>query len=278
MDRFVELGGNFLDTARVYNDWKPGGKGRSERILGEWIKSRGAQDSIVVATKGGHPDLNYPDISRVRREEISKDIELSRKALGLEKLSLFYLHRDDLSIPVSDIIDWMNEFVEKGWISYFGCSNWNAERIAEANKYADKQGLLRFSAVQNGWSIGTRFSMPYEDTNMVIMGKSLLNFHKQSKLPSVPYNSQASGYFTKFITNPDKITGTVFDTADNRQLAQKLKHLADNDPQRVMEYVMGFFLNRPFQVVPVIGARSISQLESSVMAAENAVYPMWLSE
>ncbi|MDB6115627.1 MAG: aldo/keto reductase, partial [Lacunisphaera sp.] len=54
LDRYVELGGNFIDTARIYSDWVPGEKRRSERIIGDWLQARGHRDQLVVATKGAH--------------------------------------------------------------------------------------------------------------------------------------------------------------------------------------------------------------------------------
>lgn len=64
----------------------------------------------------------------------------------------------------------MNEFVEKGLISSFGYSNWNAKCIADANMYEEKYGIQSFTAVQNGWSRGSRVRRPFEDTSMIVMG------------------------------------------------------------------------------------------------------------
>ena len=65
LDRFVELGGNFIDTARIYSDWVPGELRRSERILGDWLTARRCRDRVVIATKGAHPFVETPDRPRI---------------------------------------------------------------------------------------------------------------------------------------------------------------------------------------------------------------------
>ena len=80
LDAFVEAGGNFLDTANVYGKWNADKKNHSEEVIGRYLKSRNAYDKIIVATKGGHFDLDTPDISRVNQPEVEKDIEEGFKA------------------------------------------------------------------------------------------------------------------------------------------------------------------------------------------------------
>ena len=95
LDRFAELGGNFLDTARVYAAWLPGGEGASERTIGAWLKSRDMAASCIVATKGAHPNLATMRISRLTPAEIAADVSASLEALGVEAIDLYWLHRDD---------------------------------------------------------------------------------------------------------------------------------------------------------------------------------------
>ena len=83
LDLFAELGGNFLDTARVYAAWLPGGTGASERTIGAWLKRRGMAGRVIVATKGGHPDLATMHISRLSPQEIAADVAASLDALGV---------------------------------------------------------------------------------------------------------------------------------------------------------------------------------------------------
>lgn len=81
LDLYVELGGNVIDTARIYNDWIDGEIGRSERVIGEWIKYRGGHDDLVIVTKGGHPPLENMQTSRLSKEDMTYDLNKSLDAL-----------------------------------------------------------------------------------------------------------------------------------------------------------------------------------------------------
>src|SRR4051812_32906057 len=74
LDRFVDLGGNFIDTARVYSDWTPGEKRRSERIIGDWLRRRRNRDRLVIATKGAHPFFESIDVPRSSAAELRDDL------------------------------------------------------------------------------------------------------------------------------------------------------------------------------------------------------------
>ena len=74
LDKFFEMGGNFLDTAHVYADWIPGEKSSSEKTIGKWMRERGIRDKIIIGTKGGHPLLSGEMIMRLSREELTSDL------------------------------------------------------------------------------------------------------------------------------------------------------------------------------------------------------------
>src|SRR5215218_9277291 len=97
LDAFFDQGGNFLDTARVYSEWRPGGANASESTLGAWMRQRGRRDSMVVATKGAHPDLKAMHIPRLSQADIQADIEASLKYLQTDVIDLYWLHRDDVN-------------------------------------------------------------------------------------------------------------------------------------------------------------------------------------
>src|SRR5690606_27483631 len=154
LDRFVAGGGNFIDTARIYSDWLPGERHRSERVLGDWLRSRGNRDSVVVATKGAHPDLASPTIPRSSTAEIRADLEGSLRSLGLDVIDLYWLHRDDPSRPVEYFIDLLDGFQREGLIRAFGASNWSADRLRAAHAYASRSGRHGFVANQPMWCLG----------------------------------------------------------------------------------------------------------------------------
>ena len=105
LDRFVEQGGNFLDTARIYADWVPNAeRSASEKTVGKWLQARGYQDSVIVATKGAHPLLGTRKPT-MERSDLTHQIEESCRNLNLDRIPLYYLHRDDVELPVEYIMD-----------------------------------------------------------------------------------------------------------------------------------------------------------------------------
>lgn len=189
MDTFVEMGGTHIDTARLY------AKGESEKIVGKWVKSRKA-DNIFVSTKGGFPDDATPNIMRLREDEIRHDVEKSLKALDVDCIEFYWLHRDDEKRPVEEIIDYLNDLVKEGKIKSFGASNWRAERIIEANNYAQINDKKGFSASQ------IRFSPALlveggDDRTLITMDSKEFDIYKTLGLPVAAYASQAKGFFSK---------------------------------------------------------------------------------
>ena len=117
LDEFVRLGGNFIDTANVYCRCVQGNGNSAERFLGEWLKSRGAYQDVVIATKGAHYDMEKPEISRVTEDAIRFDVEESMQTMGLDVLDFYWLHRDDEKKPVEEIIDILEALKKEGKIS-----------------------------------------------------------------------------------------------------------------------------------------------------------------
>ena len=135
LDAFVEHGGTIIDTAAVYNDWVPGEGRRAEGIIGEWMR-RGPQRNLFICTKGGHPRLGQMDQSRLDAASITADVEGSLGRLGVKRLDLFYLHRDDPDLPVEPILAPLRRLVDDGKIASVGLSNWKSERVAAARAAA----------------------------------------------------------------------------------------------------------------------------------------------
>ncbi len=124
LDLYAESGGNFVDTASVYANWLAGEKHQSEKTVGRWLADRGLRDRIVLATKGAHPDMATMDVPRMSRAEIEDDLNTSLINLQTDVIDLYWLHRDDPSRPVEEILATLNAQVQAGKIRYFGCSNW----------------------------------------------------------------------------------------------------------------------------------------------------------
>ena len=139
-DEYFECGGNTFDTAHIY------GGGEQERLLGWWMKHRGIRDLVAVISKGAHSPNCFP-------AKVSDQLRQSLDRLQTDRADVYFLHRDNLDVPVAEFIDVLNEHVEAGRIGAFGGSNWTAARIAEANAYAEQSGKRGFAAVSNNFSL-----------------------------------------------------------------------------------------------------------------------------
>lgn len=283
LDRFVELGGNFLDTARSYGDWIPDApKGASERAIGDWLKRRGSRDGIVIATKGCMVDLRVGDWrNRVTPEDLASDLGESLEHLGIATIDLYWLHADNPEAPVAAIIDALIGHQKAGRIRYFGASNWTPDRIGEAQAYARSIGHQGFVAVQPFWGL----AKPNED-NRTALGygpyyeSGFAAVH--ADLPMIPYSSQSRGYFTKVEKGgeeslSDDLRQMYADKANPARL-KAAQAIAKNHGASTNDITLAYLVNQPLTTIPIIGASSTDQLAESVAAASIKLTPAELAQ
>ena len=148
LDAYVEAGGNFLDTATVYSTWVPGNTGgESEAIIGRWLASRGRPDDLVIATKVGYPGDPHMRAG-LDRENVVAGIEGSLARLGVDRIDLYYAHKDDESISLEEALTNLDALVEDGLVRHLAASNYTAGRLAESLAVSDATGLARFEGFQ----------------------------------------------------------------------------------------------------------------------------------
>src|SRR6202048_3565865 len=138
INRYLEAGGNVLDTAEVYAEWIPGGSHRSEEFLGQWLRKRKSRDGLILSTKGAHPRLHSMPIPRMSKQDVESDLNSSLRRLGVDCVDIYWLHRDDVATPVEDILLMLEEFRKAGKIRYAGFSNWTQTRADAARTAAEK--------------------------------------------------------------------------------------------------------------------------------------------
>ncbi|MCJ7822094.1 MAG: aldo/keto reductase, partial [Armatimonadetes bacterium] len=196
LDAYFEAGGNFVDTANIYAAWLENGVGASERTIGEWLRARGVRDRIVLATKGAHPLIGAREkIGRCAKAQIEHDLSESLERLGLDCVDLYWLHYDEPTRPVGEIIEGLAKVLASGRIRSYGASNWATERIEAATTSAAEHGLPPFVASEPWWSLGAAAGGPQSDTPTTQDADPLRAWHIRTGLPMVPYSSQANGYF-----------------------------------------------------------------------------------
>jgi aryl-alcohol dehydrogenase-like predicted oxidoreductase len=264
--KYLEFGGNFIDTAHCYAFWMPNGGGASERFVGKAVKTFG-RNSMIVATKGGHvgvpPDYPRPD-AFMEPELVQKDLTESLERLELDQVDLYYLHRDDPRMPVDEIISAVNGFVNAGQVRYLGASNWSVERYRAANAYAQKNGLHPFVVLQNEWSLAHP-SSPNSDapgSNRTIDDKELEPLGRED-IAVAAYTPTANGYFAT-----DGVRGRRNDNQVSRQRLARVQKLAAEKGWTQNQVALAYLLNHPFPTIAVIGTRDPAHLADAVGASE----------
>ncbi len=270
LDRYVALGGNFLDTARIYSDWLPGEKRRSERVLGDWLQARGHRDRLVIATKGAHAFIESLDTPRTSTAEIRDDLEGSLRTLRTGVIDLYWLHRDDASRPVEHFVDLLNTFVREGKIRAFGGSNWSAARLRAANDYARQTGQQGFAASQPLWCLGSAQMRTPKDPGLVRFDAAAFRFHTETGIAVIPYTSQAKGFYTKFAlpeeNRPADLAQHDFYTTPCLSAAMVAVEIARRRGVQTSAIVLAYLWSHRFPVIPIVGCRTLAQLEDCVAA------------
>lgn len=268
LDAYVEQGGNFLDSAKVYADWLPIERSASERTIGRWLKSRGNRHQVIIATKGAHPNLATMHIQRLSRQEIAADVQASLDHLQVDTIDLYWLHRDDPQRPAGEIIESLNEQLKAGHIRYFGCSNWQAGRIQIAQAYSAQHALQGFVADQMMWSLAAVDAGRMADQTLVVMDESLKAYHAGSGMAAVPYSSQAGGLFQKLVAGRLQHPAPFYRMDENRHRLVRAQQLASDADLTLTQVTLGYLLSQPFPCIPIVGCHTLEQLRDSLSAAE----------
>ena len=149
MDRAVDAGINFFDTADAY------GGGRSETFIGNWIKARGSavRERVLLGSKVFNPVGPGPNDRGLSRRHILRQIDASLSRLRTDRLDMYLIHEPDPETPLEETLDALDTIVREGKVLYVGASNIEAWRLARALWISDARGLARFEWVQNSYSL-----------------------------------------------------------------------------------------------------------------------------
>jgi aryl-alcohol dehydrogenase-like predicted oxidoreductase len=147
LDRYVAAGGNFVDTADAYSAWIPGHRGgESETLIGEWLRTRPAKDDLIIATKVGSGAVDVT--AGLKRDQIIAGCDASLQRLGVERIALYYAHKDDPDTPLEESLAAFDELVRAGKVAHIAASNYSTERLASALALSAANGWASFTALQ----------------------------------------------------------------------------------------------------------------------------------
>ncbi|MGI6172716.1 MAG: aldo/keto reductase [Christensenellales bacterium] len=270
LDCYAQMGGNLIDTARIYGDIPSGKTGQSEEIIGRWLRKNGCRRDTILATKGGHPRIETMHIGRLDEKNLQSDLSESLEALQTDCVDIYYLHRDDATLAVSEIMEVLHGFVKRGMVKALGASNWSAGRIREANAYAESHGLTPFSANEPQWSLA-RMTM-VEDPTLKQMDGAMLSLHEETKMLCMPFTPQAKGFFAKLHELgeeglPEKAKRRYL-SEENLARYRVLREICERRDLSVGAGAIAYLTSRDFPVCPVCGVSSVSQCRALLESAE----------
>ena len=283
LDAFVDHGGNFLDSAHVYANWDPTlPRSISEKTIGAWLKARGNRSQILVGTKGAHPDLATMHIARLAPADILQDLNESLQHLQTDVIDLYWLHRDDPTRPVGEIVETLSAQVTAGKIRAFGTSNWSTARMQAALDYANAHGCHGFVANQPLWSLAQPNPAAFGMPGLAAMDEAMFDFHTQHGWTVVPYTSQARGFFSKVaesgMAGLSERDQKAYANPTNTSRAAIVQRFANELQATPAQIALAYLLCQPIVTVPVIGCRTLEHLQDSVRAADIVLSPVQIDQ
>lgn len=253
LDRFAERGGGMIDTADVYSAWVPGHRGgESESMIGAWLKARGARDKILIATKVGMmPGGLKPD-------RIRDAAQGSLDRLATDTIDLYFAHKDDPDVPLDEVLGAFAELVDAGMVRAIGASNYSADRLAEALRVSDANGLPRYTVVQ-------------PELNLLDRGQyegALQKLCIAEGLGVVTYFSLASGYLSGKYRTRDDLGKSPRGVRVGRYLEGKgpmvltaMEAIAAETGATLSQIALAWVAAQPGVTAPIASATTVEQLD-----------------
>lgn len=269
LDAYLDMGGNFIDTADVYSSWaenNPGGV--SEEMIGRWLRERGNRDEVVVATKVRGQMGEGVLHQGLSKRHILRAAEDSLLRLQVDYIDLYQVHWVDLDTPIEETLEALTDLVRGGLVRYIGASNYPAWRLTEALWKADALGLARFDSLQPEYSLVQPVRANFERE----LAKACLEFG----IGVIPYSPLAGGFLTgKYRRDqplPDSVRAkgieTNLFTDQNWNTVEKLIEIAGEHNATPAQVALAWQLAQPFVTAPIVGANSVEQLRDLMGALQ----------
>ena len=260
VDRCLEAGINFFDTANVYN------QGRSETILGKALAGR--RDKVVLATKVRGKMGEGPDESGLSPAAVRKALEASLKRLETDYVDVYYLHQPDYDTPIEETLAAMDEAVRAGKVRYPAVSNYAAWQVCEIHWRAEKNGCKPPCVSQPMYNLLARG-----------IEEEYLAFCRRFGVAVIPYNPLAGGLLTgKQSRRQGPVSGTRFDSNqmyldrywqdDYFAAVEDLAGAARQAGKTLVELSFQWLLSQPVVDSIILGASRLEQLEENLKACE----------
>ena len=269
LDDYFERGGNCFDTAYIY------GGGQCERVLGQWVKSRGLREEVVILGKNAHTPHCYPEYVRSQLLE-------SLDRLQMDYVDILMAHRDNPEVPVGEFVDVWCELLREGRIRAYGGSNWTPQRVEEANAYAKSKGLVGFAAVSNNFSLARMVAPPWRGCISASDPESR-SWFARTQMPLMSWSSQARGFFAGRASPDDHSDPELvrcWYAEDNFRRLARAQELAQKKGVLPINIALAYVLCQPFPTFALIGPRTLSETRIAFRGLEVQLTPeelAWLN-
>ena len=268
LDGVFALGVNTFDTAANY--------GICESLLGEWVDSRQLRDRVVIITKGGRQ--NQWRSRRITSFDIQADFHDSLAKLRTDYVDIYILHIDNPETPAGPIVEVLNRLHDSGRLGAFGGSNWTHRRIAEANEYAYKYGLMPFIVANPNYSLAEQVEDPWIGGCVTLSGpenREAREWYRENQMPVFAYSSLARGFFSGRIKSTEEARAAeIFDKPTlkgychpvNFRRLERVEILAAEKGMTVPQVALAWIMHQPLNLFPLIGAMSPEEMAQNIAA------------
>lgn len=258
-----DAGINFIDTADVYSFWADGNPGGiAESIIGEWMQHKDIpRHEVIIATKVRGKMGDDPNDEGLSRAHILRAVDDSLKRLRTDYIDLYQTHWLDENTPIDETLSTLDDLIRHGKVRYIGCSNYPAWRMMEALWVSDKNNLSRYDSLQPHYSLVHRAEFERE----------LADVCKKFQIGVIPYSPLAGGFLTgKYREGQEhkseRASGVSrYFNKQNWSLIEKLEAIGkDKGGHSISQVSLAWMLTKPTITSPIIGPRTIGQLEDNL--------------
>jgi aryl-alcohol dehydrogenase (NADP+) len=265
IDRAIDLGINFFDTADVYSD------GKSEQIVGRALEGR--RNQVVLATKVGLPTGDGPQDRGLGRQHIRRNLKKSLANLRTDRIDLYQIHRWDYYTPIEQVLRTLTDAVrEQGVVDHLGGSSMWAWQFAQALYTSDRLGLERFKTMQNHYNLAYR----EEEREMIPLCR-------EEGIPILPWSPLGRGFLTGKYSRratpvsirykTDELLGKRYFRSEDFDVVERLVEVAKEKRAKPSQVAVAWLFGKKDVASPIIGPTKLEQLEELVGALDIHLKP-----
>jgi aryl-alcohol dehydrogenase (NADP+) len=268
LDRYLEVGGNLIDTADVYS------RGESEHIIGRWLAARaGARDQIVLATKARFATGGQPNDIGLSRRHLGAALDASLRRLGVDTIDLYQLHSFDPLTPLDETLRFLDDAVQAGKIHYVGLSNFTGWQLQRAVDLAEFRGWSRPVTLQPQYNLLVR-EIEWE----------IIPAAQASGLGLLPWSPLGGGWLTGKYSREEAPTGATrlgenpergVEAYARRSPVERtwdvidtVREIAEKRGASMAQVALAWVADRPTVTSVILGARTLEQLDDNLGASD----------